>query len=194
MDTFGTQLDAHDTDTISTQHEAYDTDTIGTQHEAYDTDKVGAKNGTYDTDTQNGARDTDTFGTRHEAHDMNIFGTQHGARDTDPFGTKMVHVYYRFVRICQTEDSQLRLLTTFRRQKTFIKMFGRPLCYGPLSSFYAYIHFLIQSCDIFCVSTSLLMTFKSKPLFFPNIFMALFLLWKYAFLMSNIGSLKISYS
>ena len=38
------------------------------------------------------------------------------------------------------------------------------------------------------------MTFKSRPPFFPNMFIALFLLWKYAFLMSNIGWLKTSYS
>ena len=31
------------------------------------------------------------------------------------------------------------------------------------------------------------MTFKSKPLFIPNMFVVLFLLWKHAFLMTNIG-------
>ena len=33
------------------------------------------------------------------------------------------HVYHGSVRICQAEDRQLRLPTTFRRQKNFIMVF-----------------------------------------------------------------------
>ena len=40
------------------------------------------------------------------------------------------HAYHDLVRICQTEDSQLRLLTTFRRQKNFIMVFHSVL--GPI--------------------------------------------------------------
>ena len=38
------------------------------------------------------------------------------------------------------------------------------------------------------------MTFKLKPLFFPSMHIAVFLLWKHEFLMSNIRWLKRSYS
>ena len=39
------------------------------------------------------------------------------------------HVYHCSVHICQTEDSQLRLLTTFSRQKNFIVVFLGPILF-----------------------------------------------------------------
>ena len=41
------------------------------------------------------------------------------------------HVYHGSVRICQTEDSQLRLQAEFRRQKNFIMVFRRSVL-GPI--------------------------------------------------------------
>ena len=51
------------------------------------------------------------------------------------------HTYHGSVIICQTHDSQLRLPTTFRRQKNFIMVFAG-LCFRAYVVNYNYNYFV----------------------------------------------------